>query len=236
MKSSKLRVMLRDWSKMKIFGFSILATGCFAGLVIIALTVLSQLDDTAHDPSDAPSGDVKQDSSTRPSTKPFHISSSRKQDDKASSLTPSPAGKTPREKPDLPPEPEELTGTTGEDPLMVSADMLAHMMINIDQYAGQIAAFQHRENGKPAGFRIRHLVEGNDFEKLGIEDGDTIKRVNGLEVNDMKDVLRTVYKLSENTAFRMEVERNGRIKTLNYSLDKNVNILAPFISAMLKVP
>jgi general secretion pathway protein C len=110
------------------------------------------------------------------------------------------------------------------------------MVSHIDQYAGQVIAFQHRENGEAAGFKIRHLKEGNDFEKLGLKNNDIIKRVNGLEVNDLTDVLQAVYQLSDETEFTLEVQRGEGMQDLNYRLDKNVNALVPIISRMLNIP
>lgn len=273
-----------------------IAIGCIGGLLIIALTILSQIDKTILNPSETTSDTVKSDPSSQLSKQPFHVLSSKKQDDYDSSLQTPPTSKTPGEKPNLPPDilNLRLVGTTvfgekssaiiedlakgsqgvyrlgdiikgftltkilkdsatltkkdqqhvlrlsqggaGGDSLMVSADKLTDMVSNIDQYVGQVFAYQHRENGKPAGFQIRHLIKGNDFEKLGIENGDIIKKVNGLEVNDIPDVLKTVYKLSDDTDFQMEVERNGQTETLNYKLDKKVNALLPIISSMLKLP
>lgn len=118
---------------------------------------------------------------------------------------------------------------------MVSADKVTDMVSNIDQYVGQVIAFQHRENGKPAGFRIRHLKEGNDFEKMGIKSDDIIKRVNGIDVNDLTSVLKAVYQLSDDTSFSVEVERNNQVTMLNYQLDKNVNGLVPIISGMFNM-
>jgi general secretion pathway protein C len=119
---------------------------------------------------------------------------------------------------------------------LVSADKAADMVSNIDQYAGQIFAFQHREDGEAAGFKIRHVKEGNDFEKLGLKNNDIIKRVNGMEVNDLTDVLKAVYQLSDETEFTIEVERGDGIQDLNYRLDKNVNALVPIITRMLNIP
>lgn len=123
-----------------------------------------------------------------------------------------------------------------ENSWLVSADKVSDMVSNIDQYVGQVIAFQHREQGEPAGFRIRHLREGNDFEKLGIQSEDVIKRVNGLEVNDLTDVIKAVYQLGNETSFAIEVERDGQMKTLSYGLDGNVNALVPIISRMLNIP
>ena len=118
----------------------------------------------------------------------------------------------------------------------VSADKAADMVSNIDQYVGQVIAFQHREHGEASGFKIRHLKEGNDFEKLGIKNNDIIKRVNGFEVNDLTDVLKAAYQLSDETEFTIEVERGDGIQDLNYRLDKNVNALVPIITRMLNIP
>ncbi len=119
---------------------------------------------------------------------------------------------------------------------LVSADKVTDMVSNIDQYAGQVIAFQHRVSGEAAGFKIRHLKEGNDFEKLGLKNNDIIKRVNGLEVNDLTDVLKAVYQLGDETEFTIEVERDNDIQDLNYRLDNNVNVLVPIISRMINIP
>jgi general secretion pathway protein C len=133
-------------------------------------------------------------------------------------------------------QPEGFVRKVDKNSWVLSADKLTDMVSNIDQYAGQVIAFQHLENGKPAGFRIRHLTQGNDFEKMGIENGDIIKKVNGLEVNDLSDVLKTVYQLGNDKTFHVEVERNSQTQKLNYNLDKSVNPLVPVISNLLKVP
>ena len=128
---------------------------------------------------------------------------------------------------------EKFVRKIDENSWRVSADKLTDMVSNINQYAGQIIAFQHRENGNPSGFRIRHLKPGNDFEKMGIKNGDIIKKVNNLEVNNIADVLKTVYKLSDDTTFNVEVERDNQTTTLNYQLDKSVDPLIPIITNLL---
>ncbi len=131
---------------------------------------------------------------------------------------------------------EEFFKKVGEDSWFVSADKVTDMVSHIDQYVGQVIAYQYREDGNPAGFKIRHLKAGNDFEKMGIENGDIIKSVNGLEINTLSDVLKAVYQLSDDTSFVVEVERDNQRKELNYQLDKEVNALVPIISSMLSLP
>ena len=273
-----------------------LATAIILGLLVIAFAVLSRIDKTILNPSESPSDDTV-------SKQPYHMFSSKAQDDSSSSLT-SPDTKTSKGTPTASPvslnlmlvgttvfgekssaiikdltkgtkgvyrlgdiikgfkltkilqdsalltkndqklvlrlfeggsslPSDEFAIKTNENSWMLSADKLTDMVSNIDQYAGQIIAFQHRENGKPSGFRIRHLKQGNDFEKMGIKNGDIIKKVNGLDVNDISDVLKTAYKLSDDTTFNVEIERDRQPTTLNYQLDKSVDPLIPIISNLL---
>jgi len=277
-----------------------LAIGSIGGLLIIALTVLSQIDKIILNPSKNSSDTAKVEK------QPYHILSSKARDDTTPSLL-SPVTKTSKDKKTSPstllnlrlvgttvfgekssviiedltkgtqgfyrlgdiikgfsltkvsqdsatltkkdqelvlklakggvfPRSGEFARKIGKDSWALSADKITDMVSNINQYAGQVIAFQHHENGKPSGFQIRHLKQGNDFEKMGIDNGDIIKRVNDLEVNDFSDVLKAVYKLSNDTTFHVEVERNSQVKTLNYQLDKSVNPLLPIISNMLNVP
>ena len=134
------------------------------------------------------------------------------------------------------PSTEPFFKKVGEDSWLLSADKVTDMVSNIDQYVGQVIAYQHREGGKPAGFRIRHLKEGNDFEKMGIQNKDIIKKVNGLEVSSLTDVIKAVYQLSDDTNFTVEVERANQPKELNYKLDKQVNALVPIITNMINIP
>ena len=134
------------------------------------------------------------------------------------------------------PSQEPFVKKIGEDSWLLSADKVTDMVSNIDQYVGQVIVYQHREGGKPAGFRIRHLKEGNDFEKMGIQSKDIIKKVNGIEVSGLTDVVKAVYQLSDETNFTVELERGNQPKELNYQLDKEVNALVPIITNMINIP
>ena len=121
------------------------------------------------------------------------------------------------------PSQEPFVKKVGEDSWLLSGEKVTDMVGNLNQYVGQVIAYQHREGGKPAGFRIRHLKEGNDFEKMGIQNNDIIKKVNGIEVSTLSDVVKAVYQLSDDTNFTVEVERGKQPKNLNYQLTEQVD-------------
>jgi hypothetical protein len=76
------------------------------------------------------------------------------------------------------------------------------------------------------------MAEGNNIEAMDmdIEDGDIIKAVNDLKINDMTDGLRAVYELSDERDFQVEVEKGSQTKTLHYQLDASANLLVPVLS------
>lgn len=115
----------------------------------------------------------------------------------------------------------------------LSTDAIGDIIRNIDQHAGEVMIYQQYQGGTPSGLKIHHLVKGNDIEKLGIESGDIVKKINGLDTNDISDVLAAAYKLSNDTDFQVDIERNKQIITLNYQLDKSANFLVPIISRLL---
>jgi general secretion pathway protein C len=126
-----------------------------------------------------------------------------------------------------PPAPKELAWQIDENQWGLSTEQVAEKISNIDQYVGQVAVYQHYEGAEPSGFAVHHLAEGNDIEEMGIEDGDVIKAVNGLEMNDMTDVLKAVYELSDAREFQVEIERDNEIQTLTYELDADSDLLGP---------
>jgi len=125
--------------------------------------------------------------------------------------------------------PEKLAWKIDDNQWGLSTEQVAERISNIDQYVGQVAVYQHYEGAEPSGFAIHHLAEGNDIEEMGIEDGDVIRGVNGLEINDMTDVLKAVYELSDAREFQVEIERNNETKTISYELDADSNLLGPVL-------
>jgi type II secretion system protein C len=125
--------------------------------------------------------------------------------------------------------PEKLAWKIDDNQWGLSTEQVAKRISNIDQYVGQVAVYQHYEGAEPSGFAIHHLAEGNDIEEMGIEDGDVIRGVNGLEINDMTDVLKAVYELSDAREFQVEIERNNETKTISYELDADSNLLGPVL-------
>ena len=73
------------------------------------------------------------------------------------------------------------------------------------------------------------------LKKMGIENNDIIKKVNGIEVSNLSAVVKAVYQLSDDTNFTVEVERGNQPKELNYALTEQVDALEA-LSGLLNIP
>jgi general secretion pathway protein C len=75
-----------------------------------------------------------------------------------------------------------------------------------------------RENGKQIGYRLQPQKEGDLLAQMGIEPSDVITSVNGIQLNDPKNGIGALQKLSTATEVNITVKRNGVEVPLNIQL------------------
>lgn len=69
------------------------------------------------------------------------------------------------------------------------------------------------------GYRVRPGRERELFDQVGLKTNDIVTSVNGIEINDPKQI-RTVYQnLKTATEAQLEVNRDGEIIPITISLD-----------------
>ncbi len=85
---------------------------------------------------------------------------------------------------------------------------------------GDVVRFSvHREEGKMVGYRIRPGRDRELFNQVGLKANDIVTSVNGIEVNDPKQI-RSVYKsMKTATEAQLSVLRNGESHSITISLD-----------------
>lgn len=74
--------------------------------------------------------------------------------------------------------------------------------------------------GNLLGFKIAYLKEGSLFDKIGIERMDILTRINGYELNSNEKALQLFGKLRSADRFTIDIKRDGRAVTLDYSVVK----------------
>src|SRR5262245_27021127 len=77
------------------------------------------------------------------------------------------------------------------------------------------------ENGRAQGIKLNVVNFFGFFGKLGLQSGDVLKRINGLEIEDPMKLPSLVEKLKDERSLRLDIVRNGTPRTLSYEINQH---------------
>jgi general secretion pathway protein C len=89
---------------------------------------------------------------------------------------------------------------------------------NMGQVLTQARALPYLEQGKTVGFRISEIVPGSIYEKIGLQNGDVVQRVNAQDVDDPGKFFQMYQGLKDESRISIDLLRNGQRQTLNYDI------------------
>lgn len=89
---------------------------------------------------------------------------------------------------------------------------------NMNQILTQARALPYQEQGKTVGFRISEIVPGSIYEKIGLQNGDVIQRVNAQDVDDPAKFFQLYQGLKTERNIAIDLIRGGQRQTLNYEI------------------
>lgn len=95
--------------------------------------------------------------------------------------------------------------------MLASTENMSHILT-------QARALPHMEQGKTVGFRISEIVPGSIYEKIGIQNGDVIQKVNAQEVDDPAKFFQLYQGLRTERHISIDLIRGGARQTLNYEI------------------
>ncbi|MGZ3457378.1 MAG: type II secretion system protein GspC [Archangium sp.] len=73
-------------------------------------------------------------------------------------------------------------------------------------------------DGAPQGFKLFSLRPGSLYARIGLQNGDVLRRINGLSLDGVERALEAYNKLREASRIELDVERNGQPLRLTYSM------------------
>ena len=116
----------------------------------------------------------------------------------------------------------ELDGSgiraTAANTYEVPKDELQKALDNMGQLATQARIVPSFKNGESQGFKIFSIKPNSLFTKLGIQNGDIIKRVNGFDINSPDKALELYSKLQSSNRIEIEFERGGSATRKTYNI------------------
>jgi general secretion pathway protein C len=65
------------------------------------------------------------------------------------------------------------------------------------------------KDGVSQGFKLFSIRPDSIYTKIGIQNGDVVKRINGFDMNTPEKALEVYSKLRESNRIDIEIERNG---------------------------
>ena len=74
------------------------------------------------------------------------------------------------------------------------------------------------QDGKTVGFRVFAIKPGSVFEKIGLQNGDVVQRVNGVELTDPTKAISLFTELQNEGHIALDLQRNSQSKSFSYEI------------------
>jgi len=100
----------------------------------------------------------------------------------------------------------------------VSRSMLNGQLQNFSQLLSQARVYPHFANGKSDGFLIRAIVPGSLYDKVGLKNGDIIRKVNGIAITGPQQAMAMMQKLQKAASVDVEIQRGGSVQQMHYNV------------------
>jgi general secretion pathway protein C len=73
-------------------------------------------------------------------------------------------------------------------------------------------------NGAMTGFRLDYIAKSSFYEKIGLQYGDVLKQVNGIEIKDPGTMLSLFQQLRNENSVKLDVLRNNQRTTMMFEI------------------
>lgn len=100
----------------------------------------------------------------------------------------------------------------------VDRSLVEKLLSNTTMLATSARFVPSIKDGKPNGFKLYAIRPQSIFGKIGLQNGDTIKAINGSEMTTPDAALALYTKLRNASHLSVQVERRGETVTLDYSI------------------
>ena len=127
-------------------------------------------------------------------------------------VRPRPGGSPP------PPAAGEVVKKLSANRFLVNREDVSSSVGNINQFMTQARIKPNFVAGRPSGFSVSEIQGGSLMEKLGLQNNDVVKRVNGQAIDKPEDVFQAYSQLQRDTNIELEIERGGKREILRYEI------------------
>ncbi|MEQ1795491.1 MAG: hypothetical protein ABL970_15015 [Nitrospira sp.] len=91
-------------------------------------------------------------------------------------------------------------------------------MADLPRLLTQARVVPYVVNGVPNGYRMDYIAPASFYEKIGIQYGDVLQRVNGVDVRDPSTMLSLFQQLKNERMVKVDMVRNNQKTTMTFEL------------------
>lgn len=89
---------------------------------------------------------------------------------------------------------------------------------NLSQLLTKARVVPNFTDGKPDGFKIFSIAPDSLYAKIGLQNGDVLQQINGVEVKDPENFMRVFQQLRDETQIALDFVRNSRRESYTYEI------------------
>ena len=106
-----------------------------------------------------------------------------------------------------------------ENQYVVAKREIDNALTNLSDLATKARIVPSFKNGVSNGFKLFSIVPDSLYSKIGVQNGDVIRKINGYEMNSPDKALEIYQKLRDATRIEIELERRGENIRKTYSIE-----------------
>src|ERR1041384_6256945 len=106
-----------------------------------------------------------------------------------------------------------------ENQYRVAKSEINNALTNLSDLATKARIVPSFKNGVANGFKLFSIVPDSLYSKIGVQNGDVIRRINGYEMNSPDKALEIYQKLRDASRIEIELERRGETIRKSYSIE-----------------
>ncbi len=97
----------------------------------------------------------------------------------------------------------------GENEYEVQRSEIDNTLSDLNKVAMQARIVPAFKDGQAQGFKVFSIRPDSIYSRIGVQNGDVIRRINGFEMNSPEKALEVYSKLKDSSRIDIELERNG---------------------------
>jgi general secretion pathway protein C len=106
-----------------------------------------------------------------------------------------------------------------ENQYVVAKSEINNALTNLSDLATKARIVPSFKNGVANGFKLFSIVPDSLYSKIGVQNGDVIRKINGYEMNSPDKALEIYQKLRDANRIEIELERRGESVRKSYSIE-----------------